>query len=365
MITKIELGSFNRDASSPIFLKEKIESDGSLSIRIYQRKDIDSINSFKDKIKTMVKYGIEDFCMAHQIFRPLLGTVGVKRIDHLQTDDLQNAPDLFQSIRSEARIGNVTEEKEIKLKKILGNHGLSDDYKIDFYEGKYKDADFFSDLKKFIDSDNKFSKKEKFFLKNIHHSFTSKAVLTKNGVKNCEKLIKKIKDSLDTHFQNQTCVLKARAENSTNPSENIFSLSNLSHLKKLQTEIKGKLDEIENEIKQRSITPTDEDIKNHLFSLIEYAVGDSEDSGTWAGSEAQKKAAEIRPTIDILFSTSWRISEEKKLESLETVQGFFKDIKKLIPEAVINRIYPEQETAIVSPPGDQHLDTNRYADINQ
>ncbi len=70
MITKIELGSFSRNENSPIMLKEKFESDGSSSLRIYQRKDIDSINSFKDKLKTRLKYGIEDFCMEHEILRP-------------------------------------------------------------------------------------------------------------------------------------------------------------------------------------------------------------------------------------------------------------------------------------------------------
>ena len=61
MNRKIEMGSFNRSPDSPILLKEKIEGDGSVSVRIYQRKDVDSITSLKDKIKTMVKYGIEDF----------------------------------------------------------------------------------------------------------------------------------------------------------------------------------------------------------------------------------------------------------------------------------------------------------------
>lgn len=371
MITKIELGSFNRGESSPILLKEKIESDGSLSVRIYQRKDIDSINSFKDKIKTMVKYGVEDFCMTHETFRPLLGAVGIKRINHLQTEDPKSTRDLLQSIRSEARTGQVTEEKEIKLKQILGNSGLSDDYKIDFYSAKHKDEDFFSDLKKFMNSDNKFlmedksSIHDKYSLNLIQKSFTSKAVLTKAEVKICEDMIKKIKGSLHTHFQKQILLLEAQPDKSINFYETPFSSSSLSTLKNLQTEIEGKLEEIENEIKQRSITPKDEDIKNYLFSSIEYVVGDDADSDTWTGSEAQKRAAEIGITIDILFSTSWWISEGKKLESLKTVQDFFKDIKESMPEAVINRIYSEQETASVSPPGDPHLDTNPYVDIKQ
>ncbi len=334
MITKIELGSFNRDASSPIFLKEKIESDGSLSIRIYQRKDIDSINSFKDKIKTMVKYGIEDFCMAHQIFRPLLGTVGVKRIDHLQTDDLQNAPDLFQSIRSEARIGKVTEEKEIKLKKILGNHGLSDDYKIDFYEGKYKDADFFSDLKKFISSDRKFLETDEYWINKIEIAFKSKKIVGPSELEIQQEVIEKIKKSLNKHFQKQIDLAATQPSEGINSSETGSSGSRLSYLTALQTELERKLNNIESEVTQRANTPEDEDIKNHLLSWVEELCSKR-------GPDAVEEEAEVSTAINILFSTSWWISKERKQESLEKVKRFIKLYNIWLPDPVKARIYEE------------------------
>jgi hypothetical protein len=106
------------------------------------------------------------------------------------------------------------------------------------------------------------------------------------------------------------------------------------------------LNEIENDIKERSINPKDEDIKNHLLSSIKHVI---EDGDTWADSEAQKKTTEIRTTIDIYFSTSWWISKERKLESLKKIQDFFKPLEKWLPEPVKNRIYPEQKTASVSP----------------
>ncbi|MCE2858524.1 MAG: hypothetical protein LW731_01555 [Oxalobacteraceae bacterium] len=362
MIIKIELGSFSRNENSPIMLKEKVESDGSSSLRIYQRKDIDSINSFKDKIKTMMKYGIEDFCMAHETFRPLLQSVGVKGINRLTTNDPKSTQDLLQSIRSEARTGAVTGENESKLKQILADYALPEDYEINFYKGKYKTEDLFSDLKQFISSDDSFSKKYKFKLGSIERAFTSKEILKKEHADKYEEVIKHIKDSLNNHFKKQEELLAAQPGKSTHSSENNCSVSSLSRLKELQKEIVEKLDEIENEIKQRSITPKDEDIKNQLISTIEYVLGAEKNSEEWT-DEFTKKDAEIRATIDILFSTSWWISEERKMESLKKVQDFFEGDKFLMPEAVINRIYPNQKsTNLLSTSNPQRL-TNPYIDI--
>jgi hypothetical protein len=362
MITKIELGSFNRDAASPIMLKEKIESDGSSSVRIYQRKDIDSITSFKDKVKTMMKYGIEDFCMKHETFRPLLQSVGVKGINRLNTNNPKSTQDLLQSIRSEARTGTVTEEKELQLKEILETHKLSQDYQINFYPGKYKTEDLFSDLKQFISSDSSFLKKDKFQLGSIKRAFTSKQILKNEHAKQYGELIKRIKGSLDNHFKKQEELLAAKPGESTHSSETNFSVSSFSRLKELQKEIVEKLDEIENEIKQRSVTPKDEDIKNHLISTIVYVLEVEKNSEEWTDKLA-KKDAEIRDTIDVLFSTSWWISEERKMESLKKVQAFFKNDTLFMPEPVINRIYPNQEsTNLLSTSNPQQL-TNPYIDI--
>jgi len=343
MITKIELGSFSRNENSPIMLKEKVESDGSSSVRIYQRKDIDSITNFKDKVKTRLKYGIEDFCMKHETFRPLLQSVGVKGINRLNTNDPKSTQDLLQSIRSEARTGIVAKKTESEFKKILETHGLSQDYQIDFYPGKYKTEDLFSDLKHFISSNNSFSKTDEFQLVGIKIAFTSKQILKKARAKKYGELIKSIKDSLDNHFQKQEKLLAAQLGKSTHSSENNFSESSISHLKKLRNEIVDKLDEIEKEIKQRSATPKDEDIKNQLISTIVYVLGVEQNSEGWT-DDLTKKYTEIRATIDILFSTSWWISKERKMESLKKVQDFFKVHKSEMPEAVRNKIYPNQES---------------------
>jgi hypothetical protein len=345
MSTKIEMGSFNRSASSPIFLKEKIESDGSSSVRIYQRKDIDSIASFKDKIKTMMKYGIEDFCTTHGTFRPLLGAVGIKRIDHLKTNDLKSAQDLLKSIRSEARTGKVTEEKEKELKKILGDHGLSDDYKINFYEGQYKTEDFFSDLNRFLSSEKKFTEEDKVNLSEFESAFKYKKIVKQVHLDSQKETIEKVKKSLEKHFDNQIRLSETQPGESTNSSETRSAGGSRSYLETLQKELERKLNKIEREVAQRSIAPKDEDIKNYLLLSIQRKL---DDSGAW-NDETTRETAEIQATIDILFSTSWWISEERKLESLKKVQGFFKEDYQWLPEPVKNRIYPEQKSVSVSP----------------
>jgi hypothetical protein len=353
MITKIELGSFNRSESSPIFLKEKIESDGSSSVRIYQRKDIDSIASFKDKIKTMMKYGIEDFCTTHGIFRPLLGAVGIKRIDHLKTNDLKSAQDLLQSIRSEARTGKVTEEKEKELKKILGDHRLPDDYKINFYEGQYKDADFFSDLKKFISSDKNFTENDKSYLSQFESAFKYKKIVKQVDLDSQKETIEKIKKSLKKHFENQIRLSATQPGESTPSSETRFPESDSSYLATLREELERKLQKIESEIKQRSTNPEDEDIKNYLLSEIQKNL---DESGGW-DDEKIRQTAETKAAINISLSTSWWISKERKLESLKKVQGFFKEDYQWLPEPVKNRIYPEQKSVSVSPLSNPHRRT--------
>ena len=176
------------------------------------------------------------------------------------------------------------------------------------------------------------------------------------------KLISRIKDSLDNHFKKQENLLAAKLGDSTHSSETNFSVSNPSRLKKLQKEIVGKLNEIEKEIKERSVTPKDEDIKNHLISTIGYVLEVEKNSEEWTDDHA-KKDAEIRDTIDVLFSTSWWISDERKMESLEKVKDFFKGQTFSMPEAVINRIYPNQEsTNLLSTSNPQRL-TNPYIDV--
>jgi hypothetical protein len=359
MITKIELGSFDRGESSPILLKKKIESDGSLSVRIYQRKDIDSITSFKDKIKTMMKYGIEDFCMAHETFRPLLGTVGIERIVHLQTDGLKDAQDLLQSIRSEARTGKVTQEKEEVFKDILKKNRLSTDYAINFYEGKYTDEDLFSDLENFINSDNNFSQQNKSTFESMKNDFKSKNIVTEGKRENYQYLMEKINGRLRENFDKKIRLLGSQAGEHTNSGETHFPGRNPSYLTNLQQEIGRKLNQIVVEIVQRSIIPKDEDIKKYLLQSLEEILPDD------GSSRTVKKKAEICATIDILFSTSWWISENKKMDSWEKVKEFFRCDERWMPEPVRNRIYPEQEPTSMEARKDPHLDTNLYVDRQQ
>jgi hypothetical protein len=336
MITKIELGSFNRGKDNPILLKEKIESDGSLSVRIYQRKDIDSIASFKDKIKTMMKYGIEDFCMKHETFRPLLANVGAKRIEYLNDNDPENALDLLQSIRSQAKIGIIAEKKETEFKKILENHGVPGNYRIDLNSEKYKNDDFFSDLKKFASSSDPSPRKINLkWLSDFKENFKSKNILTRQQIEENTDQINLIKENLKNYRSKQSQRLTDRPGNDISSSENNLPERITHYPKNFPVEIEQKLDEMAKEIKQRSTNPTDEDIKNYLLLSIETIPG----YGNRTTPDNIKEASKMRTTINISFSTSWWVSEEKKLKAQEKVRQFFEIKNNQMPEAVRNRIY--------------------------
>jgi hypothetical protein len=160
-----------------------------------------------------------------------------------------------------------------------------------------------------------------------------------------KETIEKVKKSLEKHFDNQIRLSETQPGESTNSSETRSAGGSRSYLETLQKELERKLNKIEREVAQRSIAPKDEDIKNYLLLSIQRKL---DDSGAW-NDETTRETAEIQATIDILFSTSWWISEERKLESLKKVQGFFKEDYQWLPEPVKNRIYPEQKSVSVSP----------------
>ena len=350
IIKKIELGSFNRDEDNPIMLKEKIERDGSSSLRIYQRKDIDSITSFKDKVKTMMKYGIEDFCMKHEILRPLLQNIGINRIERLNTDDHDATLESLQSIRSCARIGLLTVDNENKLKAILGNHELSVDSSIDLHTSKNKDNDFFLDLWQFIEATKPKEEETSDWQFEFHEDFTSKHILTKKQIDDYQTSIRTWTDRLETLHDNYSMLRERAPDGFVNTSDNHFSGGSIDYLLNLKDELEKKMDEI----KQRSTNPTDADIKTHLLSLFEKlpVYGDKA-----RHDEKKKEASEMRSAINTLFSNSWWISKERKMESLKKINDHFEWVRPPLPEAVLNRLHREQESVSVSPLSDPHRRT--------
>jgi hypothetical protein len=361
MINRVEFGNLNRGADTPILIKEKIGADGEPSVRIYQRKDVNSIKNMTDRIKTTIKYGVEDFFIEHKKFQPLLEKIGFTKINQLKTDEIKNPSNLLQAIKFGARVGSIEAEHEKKLKEILGKNGFNGDYKYNFYKGSYKTEDFLSDLMNFVKLGSEESRDDYYLIELIKVGAIGPYILKLDETKKCNEKIDEIRNNLKGYFQKQLLAAQPGFEDielSTNNSSGKIS----NYLDDLQSEIDEKLTEIQNKMVERSNRPTDEDIKNHLLSSL--------DNRLRLGNEKPSNGDETRAAIDILFSTSWWISKERRLESMHKVQEFWKDSKDRLPEAIRNRIF--EEASVVgyadSHPGfstnTQQKASNPYSDVD-
>jgi hypothetical protein len=119
---KIELGNFDR--AGPIILKEKIGEDGAITTRIYQRKDIQSIENLITRIKNTVKYSIEDFFIEYKKFQPILRLIGLKKINKPDFGAIKNSSELFKNLKS-GKIDAFTDiDSILNLNKFLNSNNI-------------------------------------------------------------------------------------------------------------------------------------------------------------------------------------------------------------------------------------------------
>lgn len=336
MTTRVEFGNLNRGDNTPIFIKEKIGADGAPSIRIYQRKDVNSIENLTDRIKTKIKYGVENFFIDHEKFQPLLKKIGFSKVNQIKTDDVENPRDLLQAIKFGSRIGSVEKEDEQKLKEILEKHEFNGDYNYTFYKGGYKTQEFLSDLTKFAELGGKQSINDHNLIYLITIATAGSHIMTSAQLEKCTEKIDQIRKGINQHFDDEIERLAARpgsknTETSINDSPGEIS----DFFEDLRSEINGKLDEIKTKITQRSITPANEDIKKYLLETLNQTLA--------IRNQEQSTGDETRAAIDVLYSTSWWISDERRVESLKKVRDFFIDLKERVPEVIQQEIFRRVE----------------------
>lgn len=335
MINRVEFGNLNRSENGQILIKEKIGADGNPSVRIYQRKDVNSIENFKDRIKTTVKYSVEDFFIAHKKLQPLLSKIGFTKVNYLQTDGIKDPINLLQSIKSSARIGLVAQENKKSLQSILEKNGFDGDYQFNFYKGSYKNEDFFADLTAFVSQGNEFSSDEKSYVKKIENCFVNNYILHHREFQFLKAMVEKIEGKLTQHFSAQKILFSMSNFSDKNSAATSSSKDGTSTLDLLKSEIDSKLNEIKTRIRVNSTHPNNEVIKSNLLFIL----SDMESQNRITTN----KAAETRGAIDILFSTSWWISDEKRKQSLEKIGDVFASYKENLAEALRYEIYPAQE----------------------
>ena len=119
MPARIEFGSLSRGFNSPILIKEKTDENGNTILRIYQRKDLQSISSPFEKIKNALKYSLEDFGREHKTAAKLLDKIGFGKVRELTTAAPEKTAGLIETIRSGARTGLIDEKSKKEFDDIL------------------------------------------------------------------------------------------------------------------------------------------------------------------------------------------------------------------------------------------------------
>jgi hypothetical protein len=144
--TQIEFGNLSRGANNPILIKEKTDENGDTILRIYQRKDLQSISSPFEKIKNVLRYSLEDFGREHKTAAKLLEKIGFGKIRELKTDGTEKAVGLIENMRSGARTGLIDEKSKTEFDHLLSDNNINDYSGFKFYEGTYSDQNFAQDL---------------------------------------------------------------------------------------------------------------------------------------------------------------------------------------------------------------------------
>ena len=148
--TQIEFGNLSRGANNPILIKEKTAENGDTILRIYQRKDIQSISSPFEKIKNVLRYSLEDFGREHKTAAKLLEKIGFGKIREFETKEIKNFTDfasLIEKIRLGARTGLIDAQSAEYFFYLLRKNSIDDSTPLKFNEDAFSDEDLALDLK--------------------------------------------------------------------------------------------------------------------------------------------------------------------------------------------------------------------------
>ncbi len=290
MIKKVELGNFDR--GGPIMLKEKTSADGTITTRIYQRKDVQSIENLSKKIITAIKYGIEDFFISHKNFHFILQKTGINRINKLSFGEIKNPEKLFQSIKS-GKISPLFVENEIKNLKNIFNFNEIDPTSLDeLFISNYKNSEFFEELETILE-ENK--------IEDIGTPLFRTQLLDESSF----EITMRNYNSLNNDYN--VLILAINEINKKQPSENI----------KIEF-LKRKLKSIcENIVVKRL---SDATTKKILLDLC----GDSE---------------EIKNNIERAFSNHWLISKDTKQKALKSVQIYLQEKQPELQLGFARRVF--------------------------
>jgi hypothetical protein len=289
--TQIEFGNLSRGANNPLLIKEKTDENGDTILRIYQRKNLQSITSPFEKIKNALKYTLEDFGREHKTIAKLMEKIGFGKVRELKTAETEKAVGLIETIRSGARTGFIDEKSKAEFDNILHDNKIEKYDGFNFYKDTYSDQNFEKDLE-FISKKNSGSSlnllDEFKLLKGFIDRTAFDEPLKNSSIFNLH--IKKYKD-LRTEVKN--------------------ILKNNNTERQLQNEFLNKLEKI---LYQPTLFKLGaENTKNWL---LKYEENTSKVPGNAGNQDSTKDKNSVIHDIKSAFSNHWWDSDEKKTESL-------------------------------------------------
>jgi hypothetical protein len=287
---KTELGNFDR--GNPIMLKEKIGKDGVITSRIYQRKDVATIDNLSKKITTKIKYSVEDFFIEHKTFQKLLHGVGINRINILSSEGIENPEDLLKIAKSGDLSKSYDRNNIEDLTKVFRQNNIDVASLDAILIQNYNDDVFFKELDKIFsehaDEDTQDSLSR---LKRFHNKIYD---INERSL-NC----------LEHDFEKITLGLDECSKKDPN-----FYVKNEFLKKKLN----GVVEDII--FKQISDETTQRIIKNSCY-----------------------KSKEMEKNVERAFSNHWMISKGSKQRALKSVQNYLQQNNIELPFGVARRAF--------------------------
>ena len=312
--TQIEFGNLSRGADNPILIKAKTDENGDTILRIYQRKNLQSISSPFEKIKNVLKYTLEDFGREHKTAAKLLEKIGFGKVRVLVTKGTEQAADLIETVRSGARTGLIDEKSKTKFDNLLHDNKITNYSSFKFNVGTYSDQNFARDLKYIlgkIDPEASMSLSNQFdFLNDVIDIEIFESPLEK--LETLDSIIdtnEELREKIDIFFKG----------NNTNDQ--------------LRNEFFEKFDKILYGPMLKALGP--ENTKNWL---LQHEEKRSEQPGnTYDQTLFNTKETAIH-NINSAFSNHWWDSDEKKIKSMVDLYYRYKDSEH-VPNIITTYIY--------------------------
>lgn len=300
MPIKIEFGRLNRGENSPVYVKQKTSEGSPLTIRIYQRKDLDTVaNPFSKMLKAM-KYHLEDFCIQHEKAGKFFEFFGLKRIDQQVTINTKELIDVSTKIETDARLGKYSDQTNFdKLSGFLKIKSQNNKYDINIIPDKYDDSNFLQDL--------------------TQNFLTQRTVVT-NTIENLDELRSYFEDCKQKIGDGNPIItdadsLKKYFKNCSTVRQAIAAYSNIQEVNKSAAEaFMKKFDEV---------FPQDfgklfnhKEMKNAITNHLNDRLGASHNE-----SELAEKIKEAIESFDKIFSNSANLNRKEKYLAMLTLRN--------------------------------------------